>query len=180
MDWLKKLKDYAPDIAAAVLSGGATLPQLAIKVIADATGDSSIQDANSLASFVQGASPEMMLAVKKANNEFLVEMKTLELDWQKIKLADQQQRHAITQQTIINGDNSEDKEIRMVRPTMAKQSWTATIGYCIGCLGIKALAGDDLFDVYIAGFLSAPAFAYLGLRTGDKFAQALKIRKSQQ
>ncbi len=38
MKWLDKLTEYAPDIAAAVLSGGATLPQLALKAVADATG----------------------------------------------------------------------------------------------------------------------------------------------
>jgi len=180
MDWLNKLKQYAPDIAAAVLSGGATLPQLAVKAIADAVGDDSVKDTNTLASFVETADPEMMLKVKQANNTFLIEMKRLETDLEKARLKDSQVSHATTQKTIVNGDNSTDKDIRMTRPTMAKQSWTATIAYCIGCFGVLAITSNDLFDTYIAAFLSAPAFAYLGLRTGDKFAEALKIRKGQK
>jgi hypothetical protein len=85
--------------------------------------------------------------------------------------------HETTQETIRSGDNAEDVEVRRTRPTMAKQSWTATIGYCIGCFGIRAIAGNDLFDLAIAGILFAPAGAYLGLRTGDKFAQAWRTKK---
>ena len=79
-----------------------------------------------------------------------------------------------TQETIRAGDNSNDKDIRMVRPTMAKQSWVATIGYCIGTFGINAIAGENLFDLAVASILSAPAWAYLGLRTADKFSARKK------
>lgn len=174
MDWLKKLKDYAPDIAMAVISGGTTLPQLALKAVADAVGIDTINSQESLAQFVTGATPESMLELKKANNEFTLEMRRLELDWEKAKLEDQQQIHSVTQQTIINGDNATDKVIRLTRPTMAKQSWTATIWYCIGCFGVQAITDRVLFDILVAGILSSPAWAYLGLRTGDKFTEASK------
>ena len=85
--------------------------------------------------------------------------------------------HETTQETIQAGDNATDQYVRRTRPTMAKQSWTATIAYCIGCFGVQAIAGEDLFNVYVAGILSAPAWTYLGMRTGDKFADAMKVRK---
>lgn len=177
MDWLNKLKQYAPDIAVAVLSGGATLPQLAIKAVSDAVGMDDIKDTNSLAKVIEAANPETMLKIKQANNSFLLEMEKLKVEWDKAKLNDEQVSHITTQETIRNGDNSTDKEIRLTRPTMAKQSWTATIAYCIGCFGVRALTDLDIFDWMIAGILSTPAWAYLGLRTGDKFAEALKARK---
>lgn len=168
MDWLKKLKDYAPDIAMAVVSGGATLPQLAMKAVADAIGKSDIKTQGELVDIISGATPETMLAIKKANNDFALEMKRLELDWQKAKLTDNQQEHSATQETIRNGDNSTDTAIRMIRPNMATKSWTATIAYCIGCFGVRAITGVDMFDIAIATILSSPAWAYLGLRTSDK------------
>lgn len=85
-------------------------------------------------------------------------------------LEDRQKEHEQTQLTIRAGDASNDKQIRWVRPTMAKQSWVATIGYCIGCFGVHALTGDDLWSVEIAMILSSPAWAYLGLRTADRFS----------
>ena len=93
---------------------------------------------------------------------------------ERLKLEDNQKEHEQTQLTIRQGDTSNDERIRMVRPTMAKQSWLATICYCIGCFGIHAINGEDIFNAYIAMMLSSPAWAYLGLRTTDKFSQAWK------
>ena len=94
----------------------------------------------------------------------------------RMRLEDKQKEHEQTQLTIRGGDQSSDEKIRMVRPTMAKQSWAATICYCIGCFGVHAITGKDLFDIYIAGILSSPAWAYLGLRTTDKISEAWKQR----
>lgn len=96
----------------------------------------------------------------------------------RMELEDEQHQHEQTQQTVREGDKASDTYIRHTRPTMAKQSWTATIAYCIGCFGVQAITGDNLFAITIAGILSAPAWAYLGLRTGDKAAEAWKMRKS--
>ena len=85
MDWLKKLKQYAPDIATAVLTGGATLPQLAIKAIADATGN-EVSTQDELQKAVESASPEMMLK----NNLFKSRMRELDNDLVATKLGDVQ------------------------------------------------------------------------------------------
>lgn len=95
---------------------------------------------------------------------------------ERLRLEDEQSEHTQTQETIRSGDNATDKYVRRTRPQMAKQSWTATIAYCIGCFGVDAITSNDIFNVYIAVFLSTPAWAYLGLRTGDKFANAWRCR----
>lgn len=101
-------------------------------------------------------------------------LETLEL----ARLKDSQEEHRETQETIRGGDQATDEYVRRTRPTMAKQSWTATIAYCIGSFGVHAITSNDIFNLAIAGVLSAPAWAYLGLRTGDKFAAAIgRIRQ---
>jgi hypothetical protein len=76
MKWLDKLKDYAPDIAMAIISGGATLPQLALKAVADATGQ-PVTNEDEMATVIGSASPETMLKVKQANNSFRIRMAEL-------------------------------------------------------------------------------------------------------
>lgn len=90
MDWIKKLKEYAPSIAGAVLSGGATLPQLALKAISDATGI-DIKDEESAAKAVESATPEQMLRIKQADNSFKIRMRELDNELTATELKDVQQ-----------------------------------------------------------------------------------------
>lgn len=93
-------------------------------------------------------------------------------------LKDAQDEQQETQKTIRGGDVAQDEYVRHTRPRMARQSWVATVVYCLGCLLVHIFTeAGDVFNIYLAGFLSAPAWAYLGFRTGDKFAQALGMRK---
>jgi len=89
MSWLDKLKEYAPDIAGAILSGGATLPQLALKAVADATGQ-EVSDETQMAEAIKGASPEVMLKVKQANNSFRIRMTELANELTATELGDVQ------------------------------------------------------------------------------------------
>jgi len=77
MNWLNKLKEYAPSIASAVLTGGATLPQLAMKAISDATG-SPIASPDDIKQVIDNATPEQMIALKQADNSFTIRMKELD------------------------------------------------------------------------------------------------------
>jgi heme/copper-type cytochrome/quinol oxidase subunit 4 len=77
MDWIKKLKKYAPDIVTAVLTGGATLPQLALKAVSDATGN-EVNTQDDLQKAVESATPEMMLKITQANNQFKIRMRELD------------------------------------------------------------------------------------------------------
>lgn len=85
MDWLDKVKQYAPDIAAAVVSGGATLPSLAIKAVADAIG-TDIKDESQLAEIVAGSNPDTMLKLKQANNAFKIRMRELDVELESAEL----------------------------------------------------------------------------------------------
>jgi len=89
MDWLKKLAEYAPSIAGVVLSGGATLPQLAMKAISDATGV-DISNETDLADAVERATPEMMLKMKQADNSFKIRMRELDNELVSSELGDTQ------------------------------------------------------------------------------------------
>jgi Flp pilus assembly protein TadB len=87
--WLNKLKEYAPSIASAVLTGGATLPALAIKAVKDATGV-EINNETELESFVESATPEQLLKVKQADNSFKIRMRELDNELVATELGDVQ------------------------------------------------------------------------------------------
>lgn len=82
MSWLKKLKAFAPDIAMAIASGGATLPALAAKAVGKALGK-DIKDQGQLQSEVEAASTEQMLAIARENNAFALEMAKLDVESQR-------------------------------------------------------------------------------------------------
>jgi Iap family predicted aminopeptidase len=78
MDWLKKLGEYAPDIVGAILSGGATLPATALKILGkELLGSDDASEAD-IETAVKNATPEQMTALTKVNNNFKVEMLKLQ------------------------------------------------------------------------------------------------------
>lgn len=85
MKWMDKLKEYAPDIAVAIASGGATLPALALKAVSEAVGQ-DINNEQALASFVEEANPEVMLKVKQSNNAFKIRMRELDVELEQAEL----------------------------------------------------------------------------------------------
>jgi len=100
MKWLDKLKEYAPDIAMAILSGGATLPQLALKAVADATGQ-EVKDETQMADVIGTASPEIMLKVKQANNSFKIRMAELGNELTAAELGDVQHAREHNKHSIM-------------------------------------------------------------------------------
>lgn len=89
---------------------------------------------------------------------------------EEMRLKDEQAAHEQQQLTIRTGDTAEDEYVRRTRPMMARQSWYATMTYVIGFEGLMAL---DVFKVGaswdLAMIVIAPAAAYLGFRSLDKF-----------
>lgn len=87
-----------------------------------------------------------------------------------MELKDKQAEHEQQQLTIRGGDNAGDEYVRHTRPMMARQSWYATMTYVIGFEGLKAA---DVFKTGaswdLAMIIIAPAAAYLGFRSLDKF-----------
>lgn len=101
MDWLNKLKEYAPDIAAAIVSGGATLPALAVKAVRDAVGDESITTESALANFVEAANPDTMLKVKQANNSFMIRMRELDVELDQAEIKDKQNARSAHKDSVM-------------------------------------------------------------------------------
>ncbi len=152
MDWLDKLKDYAPDIAAAVLSGGATLPQLAMKAVSDAVGVDVSNEAG-LKDYVDSASPETMLKITQANNAFKIRMRELDIELGTAELKNQENardshKHSIIPaivtlgMTIIMGGvlwalfkmaiPPENKDVLYMLAGQASALWAASITYWVG------------------------------------------------
>jgi len=89
---------------------------------------------------------------------------------EEMRLNDEQAAHEQQQLTIRTGDTAEDEYVRHTRPMMARQSWYATMAYILAFEGFKSI---KLFDSGanwdLAMILLAPAAAYLGFRSLDKF-----------
>jgi hypothetical protein len=100
------------------------------------------------------------------------------LRFKEMEYKDKQHEHEQQQETIRTGDTAEDPYVRHTRPLMARQSWYATVVYVVGFEAAKAsnytMTGAE-WD--LAMILLAPAAAYLGFRTGDKFAKAWSGKK---
>ncbi len=111
--WLDKLKEYAPSIASAVLSGGVTLPQLAYKAISDVTG-LDVQTIGQAQAAVESASPSELLALKQADNDFAIEMRKLDNELVGTELEDIQ--------------NARDSHKHSVMPAVICCSLTAMVG----------------------------------------------------
>lgn len=73
------------------------------------------------------------------------------------------------QETIRAGDSAADEYVRHTRPKMARQSWYGTLGYVV-VTELAEIAGYGTgASVEIALLLLAPAGAYLGFRSADKW-----------
>ena len=100
MKWLNKLKEYAPDIASAVLTGGATLPALAMKAVAEATG-ASIGSLEDMGQVIESADPTVMLKITQANNNFKIRMAELGNELTATELGDVQHAREIHKHSIM-------------------------------------------------------------------------------
>jgi len=134
MKWIDKLKEYAPDIAAAIISGGATLPSLANKAIADAMG----QDVNSnddIADLIANASPETMLKVKQANNAFKIRMRELDSE---LGLAE-----------LKNQEQARESHKHSVMPALVTLMMTVIIGFILNALLYDAIPKENEQLLYL-------------------------------
>lgn len=83
-DWKAVVRTVAPGIATAL---GGPLAGMAVKALGDAIGmDSATEE--SVAAAIKGATPEDLLKVKQAEQEFQVKMRSLDIDLVKIAAGD--------------------------------------------------------------------------------------------
>ena len=97
------------------------------------------------------------------------ETKLKELEYQ-----DTQAEHHEQQASIRSGDNASDEYVRHTRPLMARQSWYAGALYAIGFEAAKVAKYGNGADLEIGLVIMAPALAYMGFRTADKFSKVKK------
>lgn len=90
------------------------------------------------------------------------------------------EQHKTTQQTIQSGDNATDEYTRRTRPLMARVSLWVTLLYGVALEVIGVYGHGDGASWEVIGLLSAPAWAYMGLRTFDGFAPYSKSSKDKQ
>ncbi len=146
MSWLDKLKEYAPDIAMAVLSGGATLPQLALKAVADATGQ-EVTNETQMAEAIKGASPEVMLKVKQANNSFRIRMAELRNELVDTELGD-------VQHARVHNKHSKMPEIICIMLTLSMIGFAVALFFAeIPDANVRLI--DTLFGAFMTAWLGS-------------------------
>jgi len=72
MDWLKKIAGHAPDIVAAIASGGATLPAAALRIVSKELLGYETNNADLVEKAVNNATPDQLIALRQCNNDFII------------------------------------------------------------------------------------------------------------
>jgi hypothetical protein len=81
MDFMKIIGAVAPSLATAV---GGPIGGMAAKFITDALGIPNDSSKDDIAKAVNNATPDQLLALKQAENDFAIRMKELDIDLEKI------------------------------------------------------------------------------------------------
>lgn len=165
--WLKENAGSGAALVGSLLTGnvpGAVAAGVALVGSATGTND----PAKALAALQ--TDPATVVKLKELSVQEEASIREHVRTMEEMRLKDEQAAHEQQQLTIRGGDVAEDEYVRRTRPMMARQSWYATMAYVIGFEGLKAL---DVFKVGaswdLAMIVIAPAAAYLGFRSLDKF-----------
>jgi hypothetical protein len=98
-DWRALVGTVAPTIATAL---GGPVAGLAVKALSNAVLGRDDGDEQEISAALQGASPETLAAIKKADQDFAVRMKELDIDVYRL---DQQDRVSARDREIRTGDS---------------------------------------------------------------------------
>ena len=166
-DWLKKNAGTGAALVGSLLTGNIPGAVAAgVSLVGSATGTND--PAKALEALQTDPATVLKLRELAVQEEASIREHIRAME--EMRLKDEQAAQAEQQQTIRSGDSSEDEYVRHTRPMMARQSWYATMVYVIGFEALKAL---KLFEVGaswdLAMIVMAPAAAYLGFRSLDKF-----------
>jgi hypothetical protein len=99
-DWKSLVGTVAPTLATAL---GGPMAGMAVKAISSSLGLSDGATEKDLSAALQGASPEVLAQIQKADQEFALEMEKLGVDLEKIA---QQDRDSARNREIATGDNA--------------------------------------------------------------------------
>lgn len=99
MDWKSIVGTVAPSIATAL---GGPLAGLAVSAIGNALGLGSESSAEQVEQAMSRATPEQLLALKQADQQFAVDMRKLDVDLTRINMAD---RGSARKREVQSGDS---------------------------------------------------------------------------
>ena len=74
----KKIAGYAPDIVGAIVSGGATLPATAMRIISKELTGIETDNPQLVEKAVNEATPDQLLKLRQANNDFIIKKMQVE------------------------------------------------------------------------------------------------------
>ena len=169
-DWLKTNAGTGAALVGSLLTGNVPGAVAAgISLVTGATGEATPDRALAALQSDPGVLLKLRELAVQEQDSIRQHIRTLE----EMRLKDEQAAHQQQQETIRSGDNAEDEYVRHTRPRMARQSWYVTAAYVIGFEAAKAAALTTMGANWeLAMLLGAPAAAYLGFRSVDKFSQA--------
>lgn len=144
-----------------------------VEQVGSISGISTEQKIAQTAEKIAAMPPEVLLGLEQLKLELEKEQtRRQELDNQRfnMQLADQQSSHHETQETIRNGDNAADEEVRRTRPMMARWSLYGAMLYAIGFELAEVLGSGKGAELDLLFYLLTPVWTYMGARTIDGFA----------
>lgn len=156
MDWKSVVGSVAPTIATAL---GGPLAGVAVQAIAGALGLSDASEER-IAQAIANATPDDLLKIKQAEQQFIVKMRELEVDLERLTVED---RKSARQAYVESKD-------RLV-PVLALVIIGAFVGTVAGVL-FGTLTVDSVLAGTLIGYLSAKAEQviafYFGSSAGSK------------
>ncbi len=150
MEWMKTLAAVAPTIATAL---GGPLAGVAINAVSSLLGIEPTEQA--LEATILKADPDMMLKLKQADNDFVIRMKELEIDIERIDA------------------NDRDSARKMRVDTSNIFTDVIAVAVIVGFFGVAyyVLSGGEIVDNVLAGtiigYVSAKADQVLGFLFGS-------------
>lgn len=136
MSWLDKIKEYAPDIALAVATGGVSaVKSAAFRMLAkELTGDPS-SPVDDIIGMVDGADPDQLARLTELNNIFTLERERIE-----------SQNLLVINETMRAEETSENWWVSAWRPFIGFSTGVAFIMVCgfVGWLTYEAIASKDM------------------------------------
>lgn len=169
-DWKSIVGTVAPAIATAL---GGPLAGLGVAAVGKALGLGDGADEEDVAAAVLKASPEQLLSVKKAELEFTARMKELDVDLERIAVAD---RHSARRREAATGDSW--------TPRLLAVLVIGLFGFCVWWAFTGNVAAMDAAQIGIIGgvigYASAKADTVVGYYFGSSVGAPVSVNKPER
>lgn len=166
-DWKKTLSTVAPTLATAL---GGPLAGMAVSVAGKALGLSD-PDEDAIASAVLSGSPESLVALKQANQEFEVRLKELDIELEKVNAAD---RNSARELARDKGIQPQIVLSTVFVGAFAGLLWLLFTGKAEGLTGQNLEISYMLLGILSAGMTQVMNF-WFGSSAGSKQKDAVAI-----